>query len=626
MLDKWIPILALAGITSTACVDTPADDVATDEAALAGGSIVPIGQYQAVGHVNGNSCTGTLIADSIVLTAGHCVCNDLAPFHCKTRATFTFDQVLIPGVPWVRNDVTVQATVLVHPDYGIAGWLFHDYAALRLDQPASQITVGVTPMSVNASTLPAVGQWVNMLGYGGIETSWADCWTSVWKRIGAAALDHVVVEADDGIVLGFDDTTTHVCPGDSGGPMLDAAGQVIGVASSGDGASNSGYHATWPVPDWIASLTVADGQRFRMWDVGDGVQPAEAAYRDTAPGAIAPGWTDANDTQLVGDFMADGYQQHLMINHGAGPGRILVADYRDGVGDTELRYWESVGQSTLLDGFLDVDDLAFAGDFMGLGHDQVLFINRSGTGHHVLIADFSSGAPPVQIKYLEDYGQSRVLDGFQDAGDRAFVGDFRGLHRDQILFLNQSGTGPMVTIIDYRDGWPHARYVEDLSQPTIAPGWHDSSDRIVAGRFTSMGAPQHDQLLLLNTDGQGGRAQILNFNDGVGPAEASYVELYGQSGLLTGWMDPEDALVVGDFRGVGHDQAMFINRTTGAGAGSGRLLVADFFDGVMPAEVGYWGDLTSETALDGRLDVGDLIITGDLRGRHRAELVTIERY
>jgi hypothetical protein len=624
MHEKWIPILALAGITSTACVDTPADDLATAESALAGGTIVPAGQFQAVGRVNGGSCTGTLIADWIVLTAGHCVCDDVAPFGCATRATFTFDKVLTPSSPTVRKNVTVPATVLVHPDYGIGGWLFHDYAALRLDQPASQITLGVTPISVNTTTLATVGQWVQMLGYGGIDTAAGHCATSNVKRLGAAVLDYVVENEARGVVLRFDDTTTHACPGDSGGPMLDAGGQLIGVASAGNSVDNSGYLASWSVPDWIASLAVADGQRLRMWDVGDGVQPAEAAYRDTAPDGIMSGWTDANDVQLVGDFMKEGYQQLLMINHGPGSGRIFIADHRDGVGDTEARYWESVGQSHVLDGFLDADDLAFAGDFLGLGHDQVLFINRGGTGHHVMIADFSDGAPPVEVKYLEDYGLSHALDGFQDPGDRAFVGDFLGLHRDQLLLLDQSGTGRMVTILDFGLGWTRPSYIEVDGQPTLAPGWHDSDDVIVAGRFTST-VDHHDQLLLLNRGGVGGRAQVADFRDGLGPAEAKYLEQYGQSGLLAGWMDPEDVLVVGDFGGLGHDQAMFINRTTGAAGGTGRLLVADFFDGAVPAEIGYWGDIASEAALNGRIDASDLIVAGDLRGRHRAQLVTVER-
>jgi hypothetical protein len=59
-----------------------------------------------------------------------------------------------------------------------------------------------------------------------------------------------------------------------------------------------------------------------------------------------------------------------------------------------------------------------------------------------------------------------------------------------------------------------------------------------------------------------------------------YFEAYSDGTQLSGWHDAGDLLLAGDFRNLGHDQVMFVNR----GAGDHRLLVADFTDGAFPAE------------------------------------------
>jgi hypothetical protein len=59
------------------------------------------------------------------------------------------------------------------------------------------------------------------------------------------------------------------------------------------------------------------------------------------------------------------------------------------------------------------NDIHLTGDFMGLGHDQVLFINTDGNFGRVQIVDFSQD-PPAQRKYLEYWGESDVLDGWHN--------------------------------------------------------------------------------------------------------------------------------------------------------------------------------------------------------------------
>jgi hypothetical protein len=123
----------------------------------------------------------------------------------------------------------------------------------------------------------------------------------------------------------------------------------------------------------------------------------------------------------------------------------------------ETKYWETWGESTQFGGWLDEGDSQLVGDFMDLGHDQVLFINRQsevGAGR-MMIVDFSDGKPP-KVKYWETWGESTQFGGWLDEGDSQLVGDFMGLGHDQVLFINgqsEVGAGKMM-IVDFSKASP----------------------------------------------------------------------------------------------------------------------------------------------------------------------------
>ena len=221
----WFLFLLFYPIHSLATLQTPS---------LSDGALVPVGQFEAVGEIfsSEGTCTATLINDSTVLTAAHCVCpSDHHPDLCATRANFRFYDVFPVDDPetetdesTTRTNVTVSGNVLVHPEYGMRGWLREDIAWMTLDAPASQ-SVLVTPISLaNPEQTPFVGDNLTVLGFG---TMGVNCQLS---SIGKQYMVLPVVSSDWGGIL-FDDPEKHTCPGDSGGPAINSNGQVVGVAS-----------------------------------------------------------------------------------------------------------------------------------------------------------------------------------------------------------------------------------------------------------------------------------------------------------------------------------------------------------------------------------------------------------
>ncbi len=120
------------------------------------------------------------------------------------------------------------------------------------------------------------------------------------------------------------------------------------------------------------------------------------------------------DLQLVGDFMGLGYEQVMYVNRSPGGGKVMVVDYRSGTVPGTVRYWEHWDESSLLNGWLDDNDLHLMGDFMGLGYEQVMHVNRSPGGGKVMMVDYRSGTVPGAVRYWEHWDQSALLNGWLD--------------------------------------------------------------------------------------------------------------------------------------------------------------------------------------------------------------------
>ena len=308
------------------------------------------------------------------------------------------------------------------------------------------------------------------------------------------------------------------------------------------------------------------GGRFVIADLSGGPDATRCVVSATYGAAtFLDGWLDPEDLQLVGDFMAQGHDQVLYLNTDGALGRVMIVDFAGG--RPQALFLESWGDSTLLNGWHDPEDLQLVGDFMGLGHDQVLFVNTSGALGRVLIVDFAGGRP--QALFQENWGDSTLLNGWHDPEDLQLVGDFMGLGHDQVLFVNTDGALGRVLIVDFAGGLPQVLFQENWGDSTLLNGWHDPEDLQLVGDFMGLG---HDQVLFVNTDGALGRVLIVDFAGG--QPQAIFLENWGDSTLLNGWHDPEDLQLVGDFMGLGHDQVLLGNRAEGS-----SIAVATFAGG-----------------------------------------------
>lgn len=166
-------------------------------------------------------CTGTLIAPSSVLTAGHCIAESEIPVE---------EISLFFGLTVGEAGETIQADqTFVHPDYKVRanGTPMNDVAVVTLTREAT-----VAPMVWQRTPLDqsVVNQTVTLVGYGVTD---AEHQTGANTR---RKVDSTITRMDSHFIY-YGDGVSGTCSGDSGGPMFldkDGIPTIIGTASFGD--------------------------------------------------------------------------------------------------------------------------------------------------------------------------------------------------------------------------------------------------------------------------------------------------------------------------------------------------------------------------------------------------------
>lgn len=195
------------------------------------------------------TCTGTLIAEDLVLTAHHCVVERLADGrYTKSTVPVASVQVELGGdyLPWGN----VGARAIFAPPCGEAGGP-GDLAVLVLERKL----VGVATLSLRDEA-PRRGERVDAIGFGRCALSPE----GIRRR-----------EREGGPITAVARSTfevrASVCPGDSGGPVLDLdTREVVGVVSlsSMDYEETTQGRSVFARVDGLAQVTayarlVADG-------------------------------------------------------------------------------------------------------------------------------------------------------------------------------------------------------------------------------------------------------------------------------------------------------------------------------------------------------------------------------
>ncbi|MCC7070654.1 MAG: trypsin-like serine protease [Deltaproteobacteria bacterium] len=198
--------------------------------------------FPAIGRItSGNlfvtrTCTGTLIAPDVVLTAGHCI---------SPAGELTFDVTDDDGTTSIHRFSV--ATALAHPGYEpIADdaqpetHSINDVGVLLLREAVS--IDGSVPLPIRRNLLDDSlgGEPVTAFGYGATRTAASGTKRSVELYFGTLFEDSyllVGVDLDDTDQSGTVTVDKGLCPGDSGGPDLmrgpDDALEIVGVHAMG---------------------------------------------------------------------------------------------------------------------------------------------------------------------------------------------------------------------------------------------------------------------------------------------------------------------------------------------------------------------------------------------------------
>lgn len=168
----------------------------------------------------------------MVLTAAHCV-TGLPKDEDATRADppYAFEIRTAPGKSQ-RFPVLRVHSVLAEGDFdGSQAWRKQDIALLRLD---SNVPASLARPAAVAHTWPAVGAPVAIFGYGCTDRSAG----ANGRRPGTGTKRTMERAWTVGAALGWT-SSNNVCPGDSGGPLLDQRrSAVVGTNSGYVGSSD----------------------------------------------------------------------------------------------------------------------------------------------------------------------------------------------------------------------------------------------------------------------------------------------------------------------------------------------------------------------------------------------------
>lgn len=304
----FCPILLVA-LAVAGCIAAPggAPSTGTSGAAIVGGAIDL--EHTAVFDIlvdGEQSCTGTLISPHVVLTAAHCIVEDVDDATELVVFTGSDEFDLAGGELHEVVTGSIHPTYLTDPIEDQVG----DMALLILAEPST-----IEPMRYNRQLLvdSMIGTPVQMVGYG--DTTVEEPTSGGGRRRQATS---PLVDFDEDWVLAGTRTRAQ-CYGDSGGPVLmelDGIEQVIGINSwqENDDCNEVNYNTRVDLlSEWIDGHVETYDPGFDGGGGGGGDGDGSGGGGDTGDGGDGPG-----------DGMSGGGCQMTAAPLG-GPGALFLA-------------------------------------------------------------------------------------------------------------------------------------------------------------------------------------------------------------------------------------------------------------------------------------------------------------
>lgn len=264
-MSRTIVTAAFSACLLAACGDQPlevAGDRDADQNAIYGGQFAQDAHHTSVVAIASSFrpkqnifCTGTLIADDIVLTAAHCL--DEAGFFSATFNPLEPGDLVV-GFGYSKQSLNFEAVdyLEINPGYDRTQLGVNDIALIRLVDPAPTgfDPIPALPFSLALDPVADVGEPVNFAGFGLNDL--------VGIPYGSKLEVDGTIDAVNAITVEYEQFAGGPCGGDSGGPMfIDRAGDwyVAGVTSWGsancDGFGAFGVSTTPDVYEsWIAAF------------------------------------------------------------------------------------------------------------------------------------------------------------------------------------------------------------------------------------------------------------------------------------------------------------------------------------------------------------------------------------
>ncbi|GGY26931.1 FG-GAP-like repeat-containing protein [Streptomyces djakartensis] len=330
----WTAGVLAAGLAAGLLSSSPAQSMGGDEV-TGGADPFAVKLHLTIGKDNDRACSGTLVDEQWVLTAASCFAADP-----RTATKIAAGAPPYPTVvtadgnrPAAAPEKQKVLELLPHPD--------RDLVMARVDDPSVENPLDGPFPDRNradvATVAPAQGDQLRAVGFGRTGSDWVP---------GKAHTGDFRVDTVDSATLGISPTSGGaVCPGDAGGPVLNARGKLVGIvtASWGGGCFNSDETRTGAlatrvddIADWV--------QRVRMTHRRKFIKDAMTTADFNGDGRTDVASHMADGTIQVFYSRPDGTLQFGTYLPALGNSRvqqILAGDFDDAPGVEVITVWDS---------------------------------------------------------------------------------------------------------------------------------------------------------------------------------------------------------------------------------------------------------------------------------------------